>query len=143
MVAYVEGREAKIDPVYYEGLESVKIGLTEHRRVYATLRREAGIESRARPRTVITSGIPGARGGREGWGHRLPTASFAQYPRSGVGISPRRHALARPTSETSSRLASVRMDSLQTRSVTRLSVQVVYAKFGMVPRARENRLVSA
>ena len=56
-----------------------------------------------------------SRGGKGVFSHFCPAATRAQYPRSGVGMFARLHALARPTSDMPSCFDAVRVSSDQMR----------------------------
>ena len=83
------------------------------------------LSDRPRPRNLTILAAAVSSGGKGVFSHRCPAATRAQYPRSGVGIFARRHALARPTSDMPNRFDRVRVDSDQTSlySASRVKVQ--------------------
>src|SRR5450755_696995 len=66
------------------------------------------------PLILIFSGNPLGAGGSGGGYSEMPASVFAQYPRAGSGIFARRHAFARPTSETPNRVATSDTGASQT-----------------------------
>jgi len=83
------------------------------------------LSDRPRPRNLTILAAAVSSGGKGVFSHPCPAATRAQYPRSGVGIVARRHALERPTSDMPNRFDRVRVDSDQTSlySASRVKVQ--------------------
>src|ERR1017187_4279381 len=77
-----------------------------------------------RPRNLMIFAAAVSTSAKGFFSQSCPTATRAQYPRSGVGIFARRHALARPTSDMPNRFDRVRVDSDQTSLYSASRVKV-------------------